>query len=390
MNLITAMNAWFHKIVYSNNWAQSDPVVIQIVIIYLLLIVLSLLIIYTILFNTKFFEHIYNIQKRRWTPIVQTKLIEIISSVQDNNVPPSDQLTQYINDPNTLKLIKGRSRRRILIDNIIDIREQVSGNTRTFLRDIYIELELYKDALKNLRSIFPNRTIRAINELNKMEYVLEDKVVQKLASRKNAYIQHVAQTYYFTTYSDFSLDILRHRKKKLTTLDEIELFSIISKCDPGAAPQFSKWIKTGVREDIIALAAKLAVEFGQFEAYKNMVTLLDKSSNWLKEKLINAIGKLMQPESEDLLTELYEKESNLQVRKAILKALGRVSANHSADFLVQAFLKENDFTLKNQAAISAFQSISFDDIKEKPFFQQISSQEKEIILHVKNPLIKTE
>lgn len=348
---------------------------------------MALIVIYTTLFNRKFFDYINELTKAKWIPITQDLLIDIISQTQDLPRNKTFDVDLHMHKFESLKLHKRKRVRRILIHNIIDLRDQLSGNTKKILLYIYLKLNLQKDAIRDLNSMFPNRAIRAIQELHKMGYVLEDDQMHQLLMRKNKYVYHVARTYYFLHHSDFSIDILINRGERLSTWDELELFSTISQLPENSVPEFSRWINAKTPEGLVALSARLAVHFLQFDAANAMIKLLDNCSDWLKERLINAIGKLMQADCEGTLISRYPTERNPVIKKEILKALGRTGGELSPDFLIHAFLEEKDFTLKRHAALSAFKSTPMTEIREQEFFKQVSPSELELIKYIKNPLV---
>ncbi|PTN05959.1 HEAT repeat domain-containing protein [Mangrovibacterium marinum] len=366
---------------------ERSPFFIQLAIVFVFLLVLSLIIIYTVLFNRKFTDYLSDIREARWKPITQDLLIEIISETQDLPRNKAFDVDRHLHKFEPFRFSEHNHRRRILINSIVDLREQLSGNTKKILLYIYLKLNLQKDAIRDLDSLFPRRVIRAITELNKMGYVLEDEQMQQLLTRKNKYIYHVARTYYFLYHSNFSIDVLVERGEKLSAWDEMELFSTISQLSEDSVPQFAQWITPQTPEDLVALSARLAVHFLQFDAACQMHQLLDTCSDWLKIRLINAIGKLMQAECEKGLIARYPNEENPEIKKEILKALGRTGGDLSPDFLVRAFLDETDFNLKKHAALSAFKSMPMAEIRELPFFDRLSTDETALIQYIKNPLI---
>jgi hypothetical protein len=384
---LLSLSIWLEEQIQATGLYQNRPVVIQMTIISIVILVLLLIIIYTILFNRKLIDYINDLTRAKWTPLTQNLLIEIISETQDLPRNKTFDINLHMHKFEPFKLHKRQRIRKILIHNIIDLGEQLSGNTKKILLYIYLKLNLQKDAIKDLSSSFPGKVIRAIKEISKMGYILEEDQMHQLLMRKNKHVYHAARTYYFLNHSDFSIDILIKRGERLTPWDEIELFNTISQFPEDSVPEFSKWINANIPEDLVALSVRLAVHFYQFEAVTAMVKLLDTSSDWLKERLINAMGKLMQTDYEEMLINRYPTENNPVIKKEILKALGRTGGELSPDFLVHIFLEEEDFSLKRHAALSAFKSMPMDEIKERDFFKQISPSELELIKYIKNPLV---
>jgi hypothetical protein len=384
---LLSLSIWLEEQIQATGLYQNRPVVIQMTIISIAILVLSLIIIYATLFNRKLIDYINDLTRAKWVPITQDLLIEIISETQDLPRNKTFDIDLYMHKFEPLKLHKRQRIRKILIHNIIDLSEQLSGNTKKILLYIYLKLNLQKDAVKDLSSSFPGKVLRAIKEISKMGYILEQDQTHQLLTRPNKHVYHAARAYYFLNYSNFSIDILMKRGERLTAWDEIELFNTISQFPEDSVPEFSKWINANIPEDLVSLSVRLAVHFYQFEAVTAMVKLLDTSSDWLKERLINAMGKLMQTDYEEMLINRYPTENNPVIKKEILKALGRTGGELSPDFLVHIFLEEEDFSLKRHAALSAFKSMPMDEIRERDFFKQISPSELELIKYIKNPLV---
>src|SRR5690606_3083423 len=92
----------------------------------------------------------------------------------------------------------------------------------------------------------------------------------------------------------------------ISGIEQLELFQVISELDILKIPDFGNWISNDHPHSLVSLCLKLIVYFQQYHAVPVVLQLLETEDNVLKNKAINALGKLLQKESEPSLIIMYD------------------------------------------------------------------------------------
>lgn len=359
------------------------PFFIQVAIGVIFLLLIALVITYIYIVAVRMKNNIIS----RLSSKYQSKFREIlITDIVTNENPSVEEFEETLNKFKALhrgrKIIKN-----ILIEDIKHFRSQFSGATNELLRKLYIGLNLHASARAGIQSRNIDTVIFSIKELmvmNIQEPQLND---DRFLNHKDQYIRQITRRYLISMEDDGIERVFDSLSQPITGLDQLELFQAITSVGIREIPEFSVWIHTDNQHTLVSLCLKLAVYFQQFNSIGYIEKLLMVDNRQLKNEAINALGKLLQTESELTLVNLYDEE-NEETKIEIIKALGRIASGERLNFLKYIFDNETAITLKKHAA----KSIVNHDIKSALFLTNMykkASQENQVILnHALNTNIK--
>ncbi len=331
----------------------------------------------------------------RWRGSVHTRLLSkyenkfrellILDIIANENLRASDY-EESLNQFKNLHLDRKKVR-RILIKNIRHFRKLFLGRTNELLRKLYIDLDLHRDAINGLQSRNSDIIIISIKELIVMGIQDHRLTTDTFLSHKNRYIRQITRHYIIAMEDDGIAKVFDNLTQPMSGIEQLELFETITSLAIPNHPDFSQWIRIENPHTLVSLCLKLVVHFQQFASIAVINRLLETESQQLKNEAINALGKLLQTESESILVSLYDEEKD-DAKLEIIKALGRIASGKRINFLKYILDNEPSILLRKYAA----KSIVSHDVIGSSFMMNMherASPENQVVLsHALNSNIR--
>ncbi|MGN7823706.1 HEAT repeat domain-containing protein [Chitinophaga sp. 22536] len=277
--------------------------------------------------------------------------------------------------------------RQVLIQRLMQYRDNVQGAMGNQLRSLYIQLGLDKDSLKKLKSSHWNHKIQALGELTNMDIPIADVIILPLTNSRNRELRATARHAYIKLSKNEPFKFFDVATEPLLLWDQVELFRIISTTDRISIPNFAQWITYSSNKSIISFCLKLVEHYQQLSAVPAVVKLLDTRDHYLRANAINCLGKLRIESVEDKLMSMYDSQPH-HCRVEILKAFGRISSGRQVEFLRQEFLHSSDFEIRKHAAKSLINNQWAAGSLIQELVDTATRENKLILKHCMNPLIK--
>lgn len=241
--------------------------------------------------------------------------------------------------------------RLILRKQLFTLFKNFSGSAHDILRNLYFELQLEKDVLKNLNSFFYKRKIQAIRELSLMQVTAATPKIRRLTTHKNSFIRNEAQRAMLDLDKENAFDFLTGNTLYLSDWDQINLEITSLKTEGLTIPYFDSWFNEK-NTSIVQFCIKMCVLYNQFDAKPGLVRLLDSEHEKIVLEAAKACGDLMIHESVDALIQLYSK-TNTDIQKVILTSLSKIGGADAVVFLESLFFNTTD----NEEAFAAAKAI---------------------------------
>lgn len=286
-----------------------------------------------------------------------------------------------------LPVFDNRWAREALIDRLIHYRNNVGGAMGEQLRNLYIQLDLDKDSLKKMKSHKWDKKVQALAELTNMNMSIADVTILPLTNSNNRELRAAARHAYIKLSKNEPFKFFDVVTEPLLLWDQVELFKIISTTERIAIPNFAQWITYSTNKTIVSFCLKLVVHYTQLSAVHAVIKLLDTKDHYLRADAINCLGKLKIEDVQDQLIHMYNSQP-LNCRLETLKALGRISSGKHVDFLRQEFLHSTDFEVRKHAAKSLIKNAWAAKGLIQELIDTATSENKLILKHCMNPLIK--
>lgn len=277
--------------------------------------------------------------------------------------------------------------RQATTDRIIHFRRNVRGNAGHLLRGLYLQLELDKDNIKQMKSSKWERKVRALTEFINMDIPIADVSILPLTNSHNRELRAAARHAYIKLSKNEPFKFFDVVTDPLLMWDQVELFRIITTTEDIAIPNFARWITYSSNKSVVSFCLKLIVHYNQLPAVSAVKKLLDTKDHYLRADAINCLGKLKVPDVEDTLVAMYSSQP-LHCQIEILKAVGRIGTGKYIDFLKQEFLHSTDFDLRKSAAKSIVKNEWIAGQVLQELLDTADPESLLILKHCMNPLIK--
>ena len=363
------------------------PLIIQVAIVFVFIAVTLTIFAYFSILRRRFRGWRCDHKIVRLNELIDELLIENVLSQDPESVEIPGQTAEIAAQAFHLPEFSKRWGRQVLIDRLLNYRNNVRGAMGDEIRTLYLLLELDKDSFKKLKSRKWNRKVRALNELSSMEIGVADVIILPLTHSRNRELRAAARHAYIKLSKNEPFKFFDLATEPLLPWDQVELFRIITGTSHIAIPNFAQWITYSNNKSVISFCLKLVVHYNQLKAIPAVLKLLDIKDHLLRAEAINSIGKMKIADAEDKLVYIYNNQPlNCQIE--ILKALGRIASGKHTEFLKQEFLLSTDFELRKHAAKSLTNTEPPGSGLVEELIETSSPENRLILKHCMNPLIK--
>ncbi len=175
----------------------------------------------------------------------------------------------------------------------------------------------------------------------------------------------------------------------LNDWDQIVLMQQFSIHHIDALPDFSKWIKYSKEPTQIIFFSKMIAHFDQRTSAPTLVELLVHEDHKVRKEAILALGRMRYTQVEPKLMEIYHYQPTM-CQDAIIEAIAYLQTGRAFTFLRNSYESSTNSNSKMLVA----EVLYLYGVKGKAYFEQKLKEEKGfdkmILLHVQNPLIKSD
>jgi hypothetical protein len=301
---------------------------------------------------TLFYSRIKKSNERRRTLKLREQFQKILNAIVVNETfsekPPPVSAFEY--RMAELRFILGRSSfaRQTLINQLLEIKKNLTGNSSLALVRTYHQLMLYEHSLANLNSLAWQKKALAIRELAEMGHRPSiDAVAKFLYARQQALREESFMA--LIRLEEKPLSFLNQYKRDLSTWMRINIYNYLSKMDPRTLPLFSQWFNHE-NASVVLFSISMARQFRQSASVPGLVALLYSPNPKVVGLVVSTLGELEAYQCRDEIARLalhavpFEK---LAVR--IIRCLGKIGDMTEDVRLVGSFLSHPAYTVRFEA-----------------------------------------
>ena len=328
----------FRNIVFYLNF--DKPVVLIKVLIYLILFfIVSMIVVLLMILAHR--ERSDNIEKRKENlkEAYQELLVDHLFTEGNKDSVPAD----------IAKISQSAFSRKILIDQMIDLSVNLSGEAKEKLRNLYYSLDLHKDSLKKAYNRRWHIKVKGFRELAFMNITDANGEIIRCLTSKNEIVRMEAQLALVRLNHHNSFGFLDFLEKPFTLWEQLTVYETIMFHNL-PVPKFDKWL-TLKNKTVVIFALRMIEIFKQKEAYLNLFWLLVNEDPEIRYYTIKVIGNLKIKEAIPHLKRIYKLE-NYENCRAIIQAIGKMPDESILNFLKLVIDKEDDVQLQIDAAIA--------------------------------------
>jgi hypothetical protein len=234
-----------------------------------------------------------------------------------------------------------KSKRKLVVQVIIKLLGEVSGEMTNSIRQLYIELGLLKQAKSKLKHRFWHIVAITIRDLRMLKIVEVHEEISNHINHPKTEVRRQAHLYFLSVFGYKGLDFLDELESDISIWDQIGFLEVLGKIENQEMPSLTKWLNS--TNDYVVLFTIQLVKF------------------------YNQIG------NKDVLLQLIN-HKNVGIRFEVIQVLNYFDINEAKEPLIKAY---TTFTEKEQIAI--FKLLKNMAIQEDEVF---------ILKHLNNPVFE--
>lgn len=234
-----------------------------------------------------------------------------------------------------LKRLGKPENRRILTSVLLVFKENLRGEMDAKITEIFIRLDLNKDAIRLTRSFFYYKKVQGIRELTNLDPEKAKAIIEKFLNHKHHKIRTEAQVSYVRLHPESPFAFLKDIKSPFSPWTQLSSFYTL-RLHQIPVPNFAEYIDSG-QSTIRNFCLRMIIFFQQFEAADKIFNLIENKLESTRNLSIRAANDLRLYDGKRLLLGNYEKESDNN-KLEIIKALKNVGDETDFPFLENIIL----------------------------------------------------
>ncbi len=311
----------------TDEWGKlfySFPVHIRILMGVILIFCLIITVLFAVIIGSRIFKTgrvgLGKRLRKKYQPVLTQLLFE------DDSRLLSDSLLSLFSK----KDLSDRHHRAILLDELIHLHENFTGETAGRLELLYRKLEFHKDSLKKLKSRRWNVVAKGLRELALMNIHETVEPMMIFITNKNELLRMEARYALVKLNQNDPLNFLYRETEILSAWDMANIHSMLTKLSEDKIPFFSSWLNS-LNKSVVLFSISMIGAFRQSDAIPVLVRLLDEKDELVKRAAIKALKDMSADQAEEKLIAMYPLETP-DVQNEILKALESLASEKSISF----------------------------------------------------------
>lgn len=288
---------------------------------------------------------------------------------------------------NTLKaMIRSGFSKQVLLDQIIEIKKNLSGNSVIPLMTIYSHLKLHEVSLKKLRSLRWYLKATGIRELSEMDYAEAVPLITKFLASRNNTLREEAILAHLRLDSEHRLTFLDSYEDDVTLWMRINLHHYLQKMDVRTLPQFSTWFNN-TNASVVLFAINMMKAFRQLGSMNELAKLLDHENETVVAVAVETISILEGFEHADAVAALGTSHFADEVTaKRIVQCLGNVGDKKHHSLLLK-FVLHPVYEVRFEA-LRSLKKLGFDTTNFGTNRGVDNDEVRRILNHLSEPLLQ--
>lgn len=319
---MTVLQIDFSEIPHSaDEWGKllySFPVHIRILMVVILLFCLVITILFAVILGSRIFKTNRSGSERyiqkKYQPVLTQLLFE-----DDDRLIADSFFTLF-----DKKDLTDKHRRKVLLEELIHLHENFTGETAMRLELIYRKLEFHNDSLEKLRSRRWYKVAKGLRELALMNIREATDAILPFIKNRNEILRMEARISLVKLSEKDPLFFLEKETEPLSAWDMANLHAMLSKLSDSQIPVFSSWLNSK-NKTVVLFCISMIGAFKQHEAIDVLIKLLESKDDAIKYAVIKSLREMNASKAEEKLIAIYAAES-AEIQHAILKSLDTIGS----------------------------------------------------------------
>ncbi|MES2690556.1 MAG: HEAT repeat domain-containing protein [Bacteroidota bacterium] len=242
-----------------------------------------------------------------------------------------------------------RINKKYLREHIILLHKNFIGSAADVLRNLYIELKLDRQAIKELNSPDWGIQANAVKELAQLNITKATEKIKNRTQHENQILRLEAQVASIRLDKKDPFSFLDKNRNYLTEWHQVNLAHIIDQINRDLLPDFSRWF-VSPNPTVVEFCIKMTLQYDQFASIPALSQLLYHKNQHVVGEAAKALGEFGVTEAQSDMLYVY-RDAITPVKLQLLKAIGKCGNNEILPFLIQQLL-QNDINIAMEAANS--------------------------------------
>ena len=234
--------------------------------------------------------------------------------------------------PRTTKLLKNPHFRKVIAQELLNAKKNLSGSSAGYIKRLYLQLNLDIYALNKLKSDKWYIKAQAIQELSIMDLKENLTKIYRLINNINDLVRMEAQVAVVRLYGFEALRFLDLVSYPLSEWQQIKLLQELSQVSAENFNGIEKWLKSE-NKTVVIFALKLARIYFRFELHDHIAKCLTDTDAQIRLQAILTLGEIYNDQTAGILIGKYLKE-DLTNQMAIVQVLGNIATEEDYLFLL--------------------------------------------------------
>jgi len=239
--------------------------------------------------------------------------------------------------------------KKILIDQMIDLSVNLSGEAKEELRDLYLKLNLEQDSIAKANHYKWHIKIKGFKELAFMNITDANKEIKRALKSNNDILRMEAQLALVRLNEDDPFKFLDDLKKPFTLWEQLNVHELITFHNL-PIPDFSRWTNS-LNKTVVIFSLRMINVFKQIHAGEAVIKCLEHSDHEVRHMAIKVCGEIHLREALPYLKQMYKNEDYSNCL-AIVQAMGKMKDESVLGFLKLVIDKEEDVQLQIEATLA--------------------------------------
>lgn len=270
-----------------------------------------------------------------------------------------------------------------ILENIIHLHENFTGEAADRLAEIYKHLGFDQDSMNKLKSKSWYVIAKGMKELALMNVKSSYNDIARFLNSKNEILRMESRISMMKLSDKEPLSFLAKETEPLSDWDFANIYTMMTRMPETMIPDFTTWLNSP-NKDVVLFCVHMIGTYRQHDATNTLILLLKTPDERLKLAVIKALKNLSAAAAEQPLLDMYSLES-LEVKNEILKTLEVIGTGNSVQMIEKIIkLPIEDYPLSIQAIRSLISMGEKGRMVVEQVFQQADPQMQLVISHAKD------
>lgn len=342
----------------------------DLVLVFLAVLVLILMLMGAVLFYG-FYQYRSLKNKRDWESLIDSRVSDAIVFSDEKDVPESEFFHSHSQEGPF---------RNLLLEKLVSSKKKFSGVAQEEIQRLFVNYELYKEAVQNLNSTKPYIIAGGLQQVTAMKMTDSLPKVEKYLKHPAAQVYNEAQ-YAMVLFKGFSgLSFLNTLVTPLSDWQQLRLLSSLQNRPNDTEVPVEVWLKSS-NLSVVIFTLKLIKKFQMLAFYDQVKGLLLHASEKVRINVVQTLQVLENDQTMDDFMEAYPLQP-VKVQLAILRAMKHANDKRYYHFFMVQLNDQPAVALKIEAAQALFALGFYESLTETAESKAVPEQVREIVKHV--------